>query len=185
VPASELQTYREAIARYHLHPESKFSNGDYVDRGTTCRRHIRASTIRYIGKEANEIDRQQVLGAESEPDPKYGLSDGSVAQIREALAELVSLVGKAGAAKALHMPSGQLGLILSDRASLEGAAAGGLATVLPAELAQARRAAHAHQLEAEQLFLAVRTHGLRATARRLSVDASNLRRKIRKLSANR
>ena len=49
----QLKTYAQALADYHLRPESKFENGDYYDRGPTRRRHIRAIRVDYIGKEAN------------------------------------------------------------------------------------------------------------------------------------
>jgi hypothetical protein len=54
-PASPqaLKTYHEALAQYHLHPEGKFHNGDYINRGVTYRRHIVASAVELIGKEAN------------------------------------------------------------------------------------------------------------------------------------
>lgn len=178
IPASDLETYREAIAQYHLHPESKFLNADYVDRGTTHRRHIRVCAIRYIGKEANEIDRQQMLGADSELDPEYGLSADSAAQIRAALAELVALVGKAGAVKVLRIPPGRLAAILSDKGALEGAAVDMLSTRLPIELAKARSAALAGEAELQRLRQMVQEFGLREAARRLVVDPSNLRRSL-------
>lgn len=53
VPADQLKTYAEALAQFHLHPEDKFLNGDYLDRGRTERRHVIASGVRLIGKEAN------------------------------------------------------------------------------------------------------------------------------------
>jgi hypothetical protein len=58
VPKSMLKTYRQSISAYHLHPESKFHNGDYLDRGTTRRRHVYAANVRNIGKEANECEAQ-------------------------------------------------------------------------------------------------------------------------------
>ncbi len=39
VPQESLRTYEEALAQYHLHPEAKFHNGDYVDSGPMNRRH--------------------------------------------------------------------------------------------------------------------------------------------------
>ena len=178
IACNELQSYRDALAQYHLHPESKFLGGDFVYRGTTHRRHIIASAIRYIGKEANEIDRQQVLGADRELHPEYGLSGDSLAQIRADLSELVALVGKAGAAKALRIAPGRLAAILSDRAQLEGAAADGLAMRLPAELCMARSADLAAEAELQRLRQTVRKLGLRKVARLLNVDPSNLRRKL-------
>ncbi len=178
VQAVDLQTYREALAQYHLHPESKSLNGDFVDRGTTRRRHIHACAIRYIGKEANEIDRQQMLGAESELDPEYGLSADSVEKLRGDLAELVALAGKAGATKALRIPPGRLAAMLSDGAALEGAAADGLAMRLPVELAKVRSATLAAKAELQRTRQMVQELGLRESARQLGVDPSNLRRAI-------
>jgi hypothetical protein len=178
VPSGELQSYRGALAQYHLHPESKFLNGDYVDRGTTQRRHIRASAIHYIGKEANEIDRQQVLGVDSELDPEYGLSGDSVAQISAALTELVALVGKTGAAKALRIPTGRLSAILLDRAALDGTTADVLTTRLPVELVKARSTAIAGEAELQRLLQAVRELGLRKAAQAIGCDPSNLRRRL-------
>jgi hypothetical protein len=48
VGASELLTYAEALAQYHLRPESKFLNGDF-----------------HIGKEAN-VRMQQPRGRNRE-----------------------------------------------------------------------------------------------------------------------
>ena len=44
VSSTAIRTYREALAQYHLSPESKFHNGDFLDRGRTERRHIKATT---------------------------------------------------------------------------------------------------------------------------------------------
>jgi hypothetical protein len=40
-----LMTYAEALAQYHLRPESKFLNGDFCDRGRTERRHVIATQV--------------------------------------------------------------------------------------------------------------------------------------------
>lgn len=52
VVPSSLATYADALAAYHLSPENKFLNGDYFDKGTTQRRHVRVTGIWHIGKEA-------------------------------------------------------------------------------------------------------------------------------------
>jgi hypothetical protein len=175
VQTVDLQTYREALAQYHLHPESKFLNGNFVDHGTTRRRHIRVSAIRYIGKEANEIDRQQMLGADSELDPEDGLSADSVAQIWDALTELVTLVGKSGAAKALRIPPGRLAIILSDELAFF-AAASVIATRVPSALAEARNRRQMREAELQRAREMVQALGLRGAARNLGLDPSNLRR---------
>jgi hypothetical protein len=117
-------------------------------------------------------------GADSELDPEYGLSADSVAQIWAALREMVALKGKAGTAKALRIPPGWLATILSDRATLEGAAKGVLFIRLPAELAKARSAALNGEAELQRLRELVQELGLRDAARQLGVDPSNLRRRL-------
>lgn len=64
VRPEQLMSYRDALAQYHLHPEAKFGNGDYTDRGMTHRRHVRPlGPIDHIGKEANKWEEQFYLGA--------------------------------------------------------------------------------------------------------------------------
>ena len=86
VAASLLMTYTEAVAQYHLRPESKFLNGDFCDRGRTERRHVVATQILHIGKEANKWEEQYFLGEDEDAEIEYGVdqSDGSLdAAIRE------------------------------------------------------------------------------------------------------
>ncbi len=58
VSFAELETYAEALAQYHLHPENKFQNGDYLDRGPTQRRQLKVSGVKHIGKEAHNWQAQ-------------------------------------------------------------------------------------------------------------------------------
>jgi hypothetical protein len=80
VSATAIKTYREALAQYHLSLESKFHNGDFLGRARTERRHIRASTIVHIGKEANKWEGQFYLGLDIDSQIEYGatLDDGSL-----------------------------------------------------------------------------------------------------------
>lgn len=57
IPAEKLKTYAEVLCQYHLSPESKFANADYFEHGRTERRHVVATGIVLIGKEANRIDQ--------------------------------------------------------------------------------------------------------------------------------
>lgn len=41
--------------QYHLSPEDKFTNGQFLDRGRTERRHVVATGFAWIGKEANRV----------------------------------------------------------------------------------------------------------------------------------
>ena len=72
VPKEILATYREVLARYHLHSESKFENGDSFDRGLTKRRHVQAVALEYIGKEANRWEEQFYLGEIPGAQIEYG-----------------------------------------------------------------------------------------------------------------
>lgn len=51
----QLKTYAEMLAQYHISPESKFENGQFLDRGHTERRHVVATSLVLIGKEANRV----------------------------------------------------------------------------------------------------------------------------------
>lgn len=55
VSSDQLKNYAECLSRYHLSPEDKFLNADYLDTGETLRRHVVADCIRLIGKEANKV----------------------------------------------------------------------------------------------------------------------------------
>ncbi len=72
VSAERLKTYREALAQYHLHPEAKFHEGDYLDSGVTVRRHIVPMSTHHIGKEANRWEEQYHLGIEEDAQVEYG-----------------------------------------------------------------------------------------------------------------
>lgn len=63
IAPEHLKTYDEVLAQYHLSPEAKFANGQYLDRGRTERRHVVATHLVLIGKEANRV------GESGESDP--------------------------------------------------------------------------------------------------------------------
>ena len=73
VAVEALKSYKEALQSYHLHPETKFLNGDYLDRGVTQRRFVYATAVRNIGKEANEWEAQFYLGFDQDEQIDYGL----------------------------------------------------------------------------------------------------------------
>lgn len=181
VPARALQTYREAIAQYHLHPESKFHGGDYCDRGTTQRRHIRASGIRQIGKEANELERQAVLGVSGELDPDYGFAEESYAKLISDLTVLLGMLGNAGTARALRIAPRSLAFILSRGVCLNDETAQALAARIPAAVANAQSHRSECDKDLKRQRRLVQKLGLREAARQLDVDASNLRRKLKRL----
>jgi hypothetical protein len=74
ISRERLKTYREALAQYHLSPESKFLNGDYLDQGPTIRRRVEAIAVHHIGKEANRWEEQFYLGFDEEEQIEYGVA---------------------------------------------------------------------------------------------------------------
>ena len=67
-----LLSYRQALANYHRHPESKFLDARYADAGPTLRRHVEATAVVYIGKEANLWEEQSYVGYDTEAEITYG-----------------------------------------------------------------------------------------------------------------
>jgi len=67
VRPEQLKSYAEVLAQYHLSYEGKFVNGQFLNKGRTERRHVMATGLTLIGKEANRV-------AESgEGDPIYSV----------------------------------------------------------------------------------------------------------------
>jgi hypothetical protein len=87
IPATALKTYAEALAQYHIQPESKSLNADYLDRGTTVRRHVRMTGTHHIGKESHDWERQAMLGLNLDSEIAYGVSASDVLQSRATLAQ--------------------------------------------------------------------------------------------------
>lgn len=178
VSANTLQTYREAVAQYHLHPEAKFLGGVHCDRGATRRRHIRANGIRHIGKEANALERQLVAGANSGLDPDYGIDADSVAQLRGELAALAKALGNALAAKALRIEPLRLASIVAGKVIPDTVAIRALSSRLTAARVQAEALCAESGQELQRLRQMVQDFGLRGAARQIGIDPSNLRRKL-------
>ena len=89
-----LKTYREVLAQYHLRPESKFLNGDYLDRGLTRRRHVEVESIRHIGKEANRWEEQFYLGVDEDEQIDYGVTRKEAKKGRVALRTAIKAAGQ-------------------------------------------------------------------------------------------
>jgi hypothetical protein len=103
VTPDQLATYREALAQYHLHPETKFLNGDYLDRGVTQRRHILATHISYIGKEANRWEEQFFAGPDDDAAVEYGAAPEAHSQLAERVREGVRRYKQHTVARAARM----------------------------------------------------------------------------------
>ncbi len=117
VPRDRLKSYRDALARYHLHPESKFHNADYTDRGLTRRRHVRATVAEYIGKEANRWEEQYHLGLDLMAQTEYGLSPEGRDRAREAARRVADTHGQRQLAAAAGVSLSELSAVLLDKHS--------------------------------------------------------------------
>jgi hypothetical protein len=89
-----------SITQYHLRPESKFLNGDFCDHGRTERRHVVATQILHIGKEANKWEEQYFLGEDEDAEIEYGV-DQSNASLDAAIRELCETAGERVSAEKL------------------------------------------------------------------------------------
>jgi len=112
VPASILATYRDVLAHYHLHSESKFHNGELFDRGVTERFHIDVIDVEYIGKEANRWEEQFFLGEVPEAQIQYGRHPDGHQRLLAVLTEAVKEFGMSGVAAEARMSRQQLHAII-------------------------------------------------------------------------
>lgn len=114
VPVEYLKTYQQALAQYHLHPEDKFLNGDFLDRGTTQRRHVRASGIEYIGKESNKWEDQSHFGFDSDEEIRYGARPVEPAALLKAVREIVLVQGLRTTAREMAISRTKLSRLLEN-----------------------------------------------------------------------
>jgi hypothetical protein len=178
-----LKSYADALASYHLHPEDKILNADYCDKGTTRRRHIKASAIRHIGKETNDWEAQAVLGFDPDAAPDYGLSIDELAKI----AARVTAVGLVLTNKMVSLKLGLSNAKLRQLKSSVGNWCGIAATIDQRLLMRLENEAIAKstatRLKLEQLQSAVREFGLRRAALMHGIDHANLRRTMIRFEA--
>jgi hypothetical protein len=90
-----LRTYAEALRLYHIHPETKFLGGGYMEWGPLKRRHIFASAVEYIGKEADRWEEDSHFGADEDSAISYGTEPADRERMVEAIRRAV-VVEKVG-----------------------------------------------------------------------------------------
>lgn len=117
IPIDRLKTYVAALAQYHLHPESKFLNGDYLDTGPTERRHICVAGIHHIGKEANRWEEQFYLGYDPETQIEYGTDESGTASIRERVCRAARKYGQRRLADMAGVSRERLRLFVTGKAT--------------------------------------------------------------------
>jgi hypothetical protein len=173
ISPSALKYYATSLAQYHLQPESKFLNADYVDRGTTRRRHIRMTAVQHIGKESQDWERQAMLGFDSDAGPEYGTAFDRERAFAE-LTGFVERVGRRKAGDALRTSSGRLARMRVEtlpRSTVDR---------LHAAIEELERLQEHQARELRELKATVERDGLRPAARRLGVDPSNLSRRLKR-----
>jgi hypothetical protein len=72
IPNEALNTYADSLGLYHLHAEAKFAKGEMGAAGFTRRQTVLATSVEFLGKEADRLDRQFYLGADPEAPIYYG-----------------------------------------------------------------------------------------------------------------
>ena len=100
--ARRLKRYEEALTKYHLHPEAEFHDGDYLDHGVTCRRHIAVTALDHIGKEANRSEEQFYVGLDHEAQTDYGLAPEDAERIVAYLRVACEQLGQRAVAKTVR-----------------------------------------------------------------------------------
>jgi hypothetical protein len=179
IPAHRLKSYADALSNYHLHPESKFLNGDYLDHGMTERRHVRAIAVKHIGKEANEWERQAALGLSTDAQPTYGVGRADPAVLADELRPMMLRWGKSSCARAFGISAATIAKLIYRPAGTKDRTCQQIAERLQGAKQLFARIQAENDSERKMLRDAINQDGLRPTARRLGTDASNLRRKLR------
>jgi hypothetical protein len=93
IRSDQLKSYRQLLAQYHLQPEAKFLNGDYLDRGVTKRRYVHVAGIELMGKEANRWEEQFYLGLDDEAAVAYS-ADGLPQSLQAEFRRLSEIFGQ-------------------------------------------------------------------------------------------
>ena len=117
IPVDNLKTYQQALAQYHLHPEDKFLNGDFLDRGPTIRRHVRVTEIEYIGKESNRWEDQYYFGFDPEEEIHYGSRPVAAGTLLNAVKAIVAAQGLRAVAKEFQISRTKLSKLLENELS--------------------------------------------------------------------
>lgn len=180
VPIEQLKTYREALADYHLHPETKFLNGEYLDRGQTRRRHVEVIAINHIGKEANRWEEQYYLGLNIDAQINYGVAPNDTARFMEALRDAAGKFGQRELASAMGITRKSLCDLWRRKSLL-------ISKTLERKFLQANAAltAEHHDFELRKAGLLkeaaeeIDEIGLKELAARIGTDSSNLSKTLK------
>lgn len=179
VPVAHLKTYQQALAQYHLHPEDKFLNGDFLDRGTTLRRHIRVTGIEYIGKESNKWEDQYYFGFDADEEIRYGVRPADARSLLKQIRAIVSSQGLRVAAFNLQISRAKLSKLLkNDFANCSASFLQGFSRIV----ATINSKRNQENQQNSELLAAVKAEiqekGISELARQIEWDVSNLSKVI-------
>ncbi len=99
----QLKTNLESLAQYHLHPETKFLNGDFLDKGKTQRRHIVVKSVQHIGKEANKWEEQFYTGLDPDAQIEYGICPERKGEMLQNVVQAITTFGAKNIADAAKL----------------------------------------------------------------------------------
>lgn len=167
-----LKTYAEVLAQFHLSPESKFENGDYLDKGATERRNIQAVSIRNIGKESNKWEEQAHLGSNVENIIDYGINRKQALRVIKELKEAIQEFGSREISRELLVPRTRLSKILMGNINNFVA----LETLRSLEIFRVKKARQKSQKLKVRDYLKKEAAnvGIQVLAERLKIDFANL-----------
>lgn len=117
ITKGKLKTYLESLAQYHLHPETKFLKGDFLNKGKTQRRHIIARSIQHIGKEANKWEEQFFTGFNPDAQIEYGITQEKIGEMMDIILQGISTHGTKRMAEAANLSERHVLNILNQKTS--------------------------------------------------------------------
>lgn len=178
VPIDRLQNYAQSLAQYHLHPENKFLNGNYLDTGSTLRRHVQMTAVANIGKEANDWERQVHLGYDHAAQPVYSYCSDDIVELQNELSRLCNTFSKNKIAKCGVTTEKSITIFINANSkNNETICAASKMQKIVHDMRKVEKQNH------DRMAILKAQHakdGLRVTARRLGIDPSNLRRMLSK-----
>jgi hypothetical protein len=188
IPVEFLKTYQRALIQYHLHPEDKFLNGDFLDRGTTLRRHIRVIDIEYIGKESNKWEDQYDFGLDADEEIRYGSKPLATASLFEAIQKIVENRGLRLTALDLNISRTTLSKLLKQEfADCSPVDLHGYSRIVADINSEQKQMLQKYSKLLELAKLEVQKTGITELARQIDFDQSNLQKIFsgeRKLNLN-
>jgi len=108
VSKDQLLTYAEMLFNYPIRQEAKFENGGPFQRGPTEPRHVLASEVHYIGKEADRWQEDFLVGAGFDPTTQFGRNPNEDSGLFDAIREAARIHGQKPVADATGLARGSI-----------------------------------------------------------------------------